>query len=388
MPDLLDTEKYVAFGAYHLNLYKNDISFRKTTNWFVDWFSRFVTDKKLTVLDMGAGEGLYVKVLSERGYKITGLDLNKIAVGLAKENSLDVEFANVNNFTKPADIGLLIHVFEHLDKPDIAVENITKNIKKEVYIVNPLWASDYHYDNYDVKKIEKVFSRGWSLADYKKIGNLEFIRLVRKQKENHNNVGLLQFEGKHQGRPCIIYSPGPSINKFRGLKGDFVTIGVKQAIETPYNFDYYFFGDKNERSIKYEDKIRWLNSTKIALCTIDGEPKPALYTPEESRKFGAITANLGNYNGCEYSTDIVRGSYRQGSSTHAAINFAIFAGMRDIYLVGCDCSASKDINHIDNSLCEHYRNVWREFDNYFDFITYTIVNPVNVFARKHKVICQ
>lgn len=393
--DLLDTEKYVEFGTYHLNLYRNSPAFRKPTNVLVDWLSLHVKDRSVKILDIGAGEGLYIKLLYERGYKnISGIDLNKIAVGYAKEHDIPVDYANVYNFDKPADIGLLIHAFEHFDKPSVAVENITKNIQKELYIVNPLWGSQHHFDNYNIETIASQFKDNWFVDGYKHQHNTEFIRLVRKQRKNTiHNEGLLRYEGIHGGKRALIFSPGPSIRKYRRLtdENSFIKMGVKQAVEFRSDYNYYFFGDKNERSQKYEGLIGGVSGTRFCLCEINGCNKVQLYNEREAASFNAVQVSLTGFLDGEYSIDIARDSYKQCTTTHAAINFAIFCGIYDIWLVGCDSTMAKSLYEENDKASQHHHNMWLAFDKHFDFpaLQYTFVNPVKIFTKtKYNKLCQ
>lgn len=74
-----------------------------------------------SLLDIGCGNGLFMKTASEAGYNINGIDVSKKAVEFAKnEFGLDVSNKTVEDLiseNKKFDIITLWHVLEHFWKP-------------------------------------------------------------------------------------------------------------------------------------------------------------------------------------------------------------------------------------------------------------------------------
>jgi hypothetical protein len=209
------------------------------------------------------------------------------------------------------------------------------------------------------------------------------------------NLNLLQYENVFKGLKVLIFAPGSSIIKYKKLdnEDEFIKIGVKQSILYRDDYDFYMFGDRNVRSKEYEDNIKSCKSTKFCLATVDNKQSEALYNPYEARvKFKANPVCLRGFgDGDKFSIDIARQSYSQCTTTHAAINFSLFAGVRDIYLIGCDGSESKDFRVENNTPSAHHKRMWVFFDKYFNFpdVKYTFINPVNVFTKSNYfIICQ
>ncbi len=394
--DLLDNEKYETYGPYHLTLYKNGPRFRRETDYVINWFTSLQQDKTRKILDIGCGEGLYVHLLTNLGYRISGIDANRLAVAIGFDNDNLVKYGSVYDFKEKADVAILFHAFEHFAEPKKAVEHISLKITQSIFIVNPLWESKHHHDKYTLKDIIKYFGYNWTVQSYHVSNNCEYIRLIRKDsiKSKLVNKQLLKYEYKFYDREAIIFCPGPSIRKYQPIKNEdrYIKIGVKQAIDFRDDYDFYFFGDKNDRSIDYEDKIRFAKCRKLCLCQINGMDCATLYsTYEAKKKFNATPVNLQGFgNGTSYNIDVARVAYRQGTTAHAAINFALFCGIRKIYLVGCDGSISKNLNIDDNTPSEHHRRIWESFDEYFNFpdIEYIFVNPVNIFTKRYKILWQ
>ncbi|REH97593.1 hypothetical protein DOS70_01580 [Staphylococcus felis] len=70
---------------------------------FVDLASSFISEVALqysveTILDIGCGPGLYSKILAEKGFELTGIDVSKVSIDFAKKNAanaqLDINYIN------------------------------------------------------------------------------------------------------------------------------------------------------------------------------------------------------------------------------------------------------------------------------------------------------
>lgn len=66
----------------------------------VDWISRIVNLKKMNILDLGCGPGLYAELMTERGHKVTGVDFSKNSIEYARneaiKKNLDIKYVNQN----------------------------------------------------------------------------------------------------------------------------------------------------------------------------------------------------------------------------------------------------------------------------------------------------
>lgn len=387
MNQLANNNKYVLYGPYHLNLYKNDIGYRNTINYYVNWLTTHHLKTK-TLVDIDGGEGLMLKILIEKGYENTNcIDQNLLAVALGRNHDINVRFRKPTEISRLYDAALFCHSLSHFDDINSIAEKLTECIKDSIYIINPILENP----KYNLESILRAFGLKWTVSSYHISSSTEFIKLIKKPGINWNfeNECLVKYEYKHFGQKALIFSPGPSLKNYLPIEEEesYVKIGVKQAVSFRSDYDYYFFGDKNDRSIGYETDVKIIKGQKFCLCQIDHHDCPSLYSTYDAiRKFKAEPINLSGFRSSkEYKTDIARGVYKQGTTTHAAINFALFCGMRDIYLVGCDGSLSKSYTDDDNRPCGHHRNIWEQFDKYFD-IEYTFINPVNIFTKKYRCL--
>jgi len=108
----------------------------KKRNWVsqYSYCKPYLEDKK-NILEIGAGAGYALIWFEEEGYKVTGIEpdpknvelinkrLNqgKCIAGYVEEIDLDVKF----------EIIWMSHVLEHLIRPDLFLEKIKKNLKKD-----------------------------------------------------------------------------------------------------------------------------------------------------------------------------------------------------------------------------------------------------------------
>ena len=163
--DLLDMEKYERRGAYHWTKYNNEPGSRAFTDKILDRFKEIQTDYEQDILDIGCGDGLWTHLLRESGYKVTGIDANKLAIELAMKKGLDnMHHSFFTDYKGEHDVCILFDVFEHFEEPKQAVKKLAEIARHKVYILNPLWDVKYHHDFYDNPKITAIFSDYWELT--------------------------------------------------------------------------------------------------------------------------------------------------------------------------------------------------------------------------------
>ena len=98
----------------------------------------FKKHKVKTVLDMTCGTGAQTIDLRKKGYKITGSDINKSMLNIAKEKSKGLKIKYHHGDIRKSKLGkfdAVISIFNaigHLSKKDLekAVKNISKNLKE------------------------------------------------------------------------------------------------------------------------------------------------------------------------------------------------------------------------------------------------------------------
>lgn len=199
---------------------------------------------------------------------------------------------------------------------------------------------------------------------------------------NTYNHFLRTYQNQYIGRKALVFTSGPSILDYRKLDDEdsFIKVGIKQVIQLRDDFNFYFFYDKNERSKEYEDLIPTIKGVKFCISTINGKQYPTMYTPKEVEKLKAIPL-AGSHGGYHLN---LHNDFRLGynwSTLHISLIFLIYSGIRDIYLVGCDCSSKVSFSNakIRPYNIDNYQLIWNEFLSYFRRynIILRVINPVN-----------
>lgn len=141
------------------------------SNWFrgmYNYISHFVPIKKSkgkTILEFGCAYGSASGVLRDYGLKVTATDISKIAVERAKEIHTGITFKvhdmqELFKTDKEFDFVIANDVIEHLEKPDQAVRNLRKILKKGGYAILST-QNDFDYKVQDPTHISVKNWREW-----------------------------------------------------------------------------------------------------------------------------------------------------------------------------------------------------------------------------------
>lgn len=106
-----------------------------------DFVSKYCS-KKSRILDVGSGDGFFLKEMDKRGYEIMGLEVSnerrETSKRVAKVKVLDVDLTNksiTNENLGKFDCITLFHVLEHIINPVAFLQNIKKFIKTNGKII-------------------------------------------------------------------------------------------------------------------------------------------------------------------------------------------------------------------------------------------------------------
>ncbi|MDD5639178.1 MAG: class I SAM-dependent methyltransferase [Candidatus Pacebacteria bacterium] len=134
-PELYENEVFKGYIEMH-------IGERKIPEWQKIFVKNFL-DKKGSLLDVGCGNGVFIKEMEKIGFNVYGIDFDSKNIKIAKEKynlknvysmslELFVPFAEQNNLK--FDIITFFEVLEHQDNPVSFVSSIKKLLKPEGYI--------------------------------------------------------------------------------------------------------------------------------------------------------------------------------------------------------------------------------------------------------------
>jgi ubiquinone/menaquinone biosynthesis C-methylase UbiE len=137
------TESFEYLAKYYDLIY-NDKDYEKEVTFIEDIFKN--TRKPKKILEIGCGTGNYTKILLERGYEITGVDISENMLKTAKEkcNSKfikgDIRDTSIND-RFDACIAMFAVMGYITENSDIvkALNNIRKHLKKNGIFIFDVW---------------------------------------------------------------------------------------------------------------------------------------------------------------------------------------------------------------------------------------------------------
>lgn len=140
------TEIFDAIGEYYDLLYEKKDYLAEAN--YVDSLIRKFSDKTSTILEFGCGTGKHAKFLSNKGYKIHGIDRSKSMINLAPKNiGVKFEVGDIRkiNLKKEFDAILsLFHVFSYqIDNSSVLalLSNASNHLKKNGIFIFDIWYS-------------------------------------------------------------------------------------------------------------------------------------------------------------------------------------------------------------------------------------------------------
>lgn len=166
---------------------------------------------------------------------------------------------------------------------------------------------------------------------------------------------LIDYKDIHKEDRCFIIATGPSltIEDLSSLKNEY-TFGmnsiVKKYGEIEFRPTYYGIQDYNVYKSIEGDILKWYGDSKNVF--ISDRIQIRFKTVNKWNVFPLFVAYHSYENWfndkfkCKFSDDIYRRTYDCFSITISLMQIACYMGFKEIYLIGADCSYSKDqVNH-------------------------------------------
>lgn len=184
IPDFYENEHCAAYEEFHSGV-------RELPQWCEPFFEKFPL-RAGRLLDIGCGEGIFLKSAEKSGFEVWGIDIDRKSVEVARNkfglnNVYHMSLDNFLNFAAEKNISFdvvtFFEVLEHQDSPANFIEGVKKILKKGGYIVG------------SVPNRERLFAdsdRKLFLADFPPHHFLWFSREVLKRYLQQNEFGFFE----------------------------------------------------------------------------------------------------------------------------------------------------------------------------------------------------
>lgn len=138
----LDWNNYEFGKNFYLNVSRNNIQTEYETKFIIDKLRLKVNSN---ILDLGCGGGRNAFELAEKGFKVTGIDLNKYAIEQAKtkkiENNLEINFIcqDISDIDYNEEFNAALLIFNHFSSFSFnQAKKVLKKIEKALSIQGKL----------------------------------------------------------------------------------------------------------------------------------------------------------------------------------------------------------------------------------------------------------
>ena len=200
--------------AQYYDLFNQGKDYKKEADFLEEVFRKY-GNKIMSILDLGCGTGLHTKELVGRGYNVTGLDLSKEMLEIAKKRNPDSDFfiEDMSNFNINKKFDVIICMFAALGylTENIQLEGFFKccksHLKEDGLLVLDVWnglgvMNELPTSREKIAEIEnlKIMRKSFPSLDSKnQISNVKF--LVKVSEKNQGKEKLItEYNEDHKVR--------------------------------------------------------------------------------------------------------------------------------------------------------------------------------------------
>lgn len=125
-----------------------------TIRWKHDLLTKYIPEKKSSVLDLGCGTGHFLKYLKKKGVPVQGVEPSATARLIAAENTGSAIHASLDTVTSTFDAITAWHVLEHVPSPNETLKKLHRLLNQNgtVFIAVP------NPGSYDAKKYQEYWA--------------------------------------------------------------------------------------------------------------------------------------------------------------------------------------------------------------------------------------
>ncbi len=221
----------------------------------------------------------------------------------------------------------------YIDEDGFESRFVVKQLKKEGFCL--VRENDIEYD--EILNCDYATDTNNYKGDVK-----DFFDLDRRIAD-YDSKPVKKFQNKHKGEKCFIVATGPSlrIEDLNVLKENNIdTFSMneiyKAYTKTCWRPDYFVAEDyvflssyrKNKELNKDDETVFLIGDTNEDVCK-NNKKNEYIYHVNYIRR---------DYDKTRFATDLTKGTYAGGTVTYACLQWAIYMGYNEIYLLGVDFS--------------------------------------------------
>lgn len=175
--------------------------------WREDIYGQFLERKNVgkTLLDVGCGDGEFIRRAKKKGHEVIGIDLNRVLISNIKKKldlqvyALDLERFTANFPSKRFDIITFFEVLEHQNDPDRFLALVKKKLKPKGNIALsvpnrerfrlgkkrfPEWdAPPHHFTWWNTRSLKKFLTlRDFRIKEFKEFKRMLKVKIRPKDK--------------------------------------------------------------------------------------------------------------------------------------------------------------------------------------------------------------
>lgn len=209
------------------------------------------------------------------------------------------------------------------------------------------------------------------------------------------NPLLYEYKDRHKGRSAALLGNGPTFLKYEPK--NIITIGCNQHIRCKdLNLDYYFIGDGEDKRKGYNREPKayhdyFKNHEKNFVRINGGTPNTERCASVERGLSGCVYYHVNKvFNEAKDLSNNPHNTMAVGASiTFEMLQFILFTGISNLYLIGQDCTIDKgsfyrSVTRVPNKadslkIANHF---WKEarlfIEDKYPNVTVRTINPVRM----------
>jgi SAM-dependent methyltransferase len=228
---------FLGDGAFYEKLAKNAWYYEEEKWEFTEALQIILERKPQSLLEIGCGNGNFLRKVKYAIEKVEGLEINEEAIRFCRENNLNVSSRPMSGVTDSFDMVVMFEVLEHLDKPKETVEQLIQLTKKGGLLIIAVPNPDGYLKEIDTVLLDMPphHSGGWTLNTFDFIAkkyNLEKVHYALEPLRDVHYQSFLSSKPKSAGNTSEHIKLGKTIkSRFLGKAKRFISEALQPSVQ-------------------------------------------------------------------------------------------------------------------------------------------------------------